>query len=426
MNPTVAIGIALLCVLLNAFFVATEFALVKVRSSRLDELHRAGSATAGRARRMLDKLDEHLSGTQLGITLASLALGWIGEPAFAHLIEPLARRAGLDAAATEASALAVSFATITFLHIVFGELAPKSLAIQRTEGTVLAVAWPMEAFSRLLYPAVWALNGAARLVLRPFGLGTAGHEQIHSEEELRLIVAAMRAHGAVSPERLDLLDRTLRLTRKLVRDLMVPRAAVATLRLDQTAEERLAAARAAGHNRLPVVDGDIDHVVGLLDLRELFVRGTPWPADEAALRRELRAPLFVPETMKVDRLLLEMRAAGQRVALVVDEYGGTAGLVTSDDLALAIIGDMEGPVAPPRTLAGGMVEIDPTLSLDELAHQLHAELPRVDVSSAGGLVVTLLQRIPAPGDRVSAGGVELIVEAMDGPRIARLLVRKLP
>src|SRR5438477_157903 len=262
-GPWLAVAAAFALVALNGFFVATEFALVKVRPTRLDELARRGSGVARRTRRLVDRLDEYLSATQLGITLASLALGWIGEPAFAHLIEPVATRAGLAPATTEAIAAALSFLLITFLHIVFGELAPKSLAIQRPEGTALAVSAPMHWFHVVFYPAIWALNAVAAAALRLIGLKPASEsETIHTEEELRLIVASMRS-GKAGSRRLDVVERTLRLPQRVARDLMVPRQDIAYFRLDQTPEERREIARKTWHSRYPVIESDIDHIAGI-------------------------------------------------------------------------------------------------------------------------------------------------------------------
>ncbi|TME44318.1 MAG: HlyC/CorC family transporter [Chloroflexi bacterium] len=244
-----------LLVLLNGFFVATEFALVKVRPTRLDELARRGSQLARQARRLTHHLDEYLSATQLGITVASLGLGWIGEPAFARILDPLVQRFGLSEATVETIGATLAFLAITFLHIVFGELAPKSVAIQRAEATSIAVALPMRAFYVLFYPAIWALNGLARLALHLVGLRPAGEHQLaHSEEELRLIVASMRGPPGPARERLDMVERTLRLPSRRARDLMVPRRDIAFIRIDDTPEKRREWMRTHRHARYPVVD----------------------------------------------------------------------------------------------------------------------------------------------------------------------------
>src|SRR5437867_3840205 len=335
---TTATSAAFALVALNGFFVATEFALVKVRPTRLDELARRGSGGARRTRRIVDRLDEYLSATQLGITLASLALGWIGEPAFAHLIEPVATRAGLAPPTTEGIAAALSFLLITFLHIVFGELAPKSLAIQRPEGTALAVSAPMHWFHVVFYPAIWALNAVAAAALRLIGLKSASEsETIHTEEELRLIVASMRS-GKAGSRRLDVVERTLRLPQRVSRDLMVPRQDIAYFRLDQTLEERREIARKTWHSRYPVIESDIDHIAGIFNVRDAFVAGSD-PRTPEEMRALLRPPLYVPESMSAEALFRELRGRKQRLAIVVDEYGGTAGIVTVQDLIDAIAGE---------------------------------------------------------------------------------------
>ena len=422
-GPWLAVAAAFALVALNGFFVATEFALVKVRPTRLDELARRGSGAARRTRRIVDRLDEYLSATQLGITLASLALGWIGEPAFAHLIEPVATRAGLAPATTEGIAAALSFLLITFLHIVFGELAPKSLAIQRPEGTALAVSAPMHWFHVVFYPAIWALNAVAAAALRLIGLKPPSEsETIHTEEELRLIVASMRS-GKAGSRRLDVVERTLRLPQRVARDLMVPRQDIAHFRLDQTPEERREIAGKAGHSRYPVIEDDIDHVAGIFNVRDAFHAGSdPRTPDE--MRALLRPPLYVPESMSAEALFRELRRRRQQLAIVVDEYGGTAGVVTVQDLVDAIVGEMEDEFSQEGAwitpLPGGRYRIDPRTSVADFAEHFGVQIEAESAASVGGLVIEMLRRIPAVGDKVAIGALELTVEEMDGPRIASL------
>jgi CBS domain containing-hemolysin-like protein len=422
-GPWLAVAAAFALVALNGFFVATEFALVKVRPTRLDELARRGSGAARRTRRIVDRLDEYLSATQLGITLASLALGWIGEPAFAHLIEPAATRAGLAPATTEGIAAALSFLLITFLHIVFGELAPKSLAIQRPEGTALALSAPMHWFHVVFYPAIWALNAVAAAALRLIGLKPPSEsETIHTEEELRLIVASMRS-GKAGSRRLDVVERTLRLPQRVARDLMVSRQDIAHFRLDQTPEERREIASKAGHSRYPVIDNDIDHVAGIFNVRDAFHAGSdPRTPDE--MRALLRPALYVPESMSAEGLFRELRRRRQQLAIVVDEYGGTAGVVTVQDLVDAIVGEMEDEFSQEGAwitpLPGGRYRIDPRTSVAEFAEHFGVQIEAASAASVGGLVIEMLRRIPAVGDKVAIGALELTVEEMDGPRIASL------
>ena len=422
------VALALALVAVNGFFVATEFALVKVRPTRLDELARRGSGAAGVARRLVGQLDEYLSATQLGITLASLALGWIGEPAFAHLIEPVAARAGLAKVTTEAIAAALSFVLITFLHIVFGELAPKSLAIQRPEGTALVVSAPMRWFRALFYPAIWALNGLAGVALRLVGLRAAHEaEATLSEDELRLIVAGMQSRKQGAEARLRVVERTLRLPQRVVRDLMIARPGIVFFRLDQTPQERREIARAAGHSRYPVVEEDIDHVAGIFNVRDVFHAGRD-PANPEELRAVLRQPLYVPETMTAEMLFREFRRTRQQLAIVVDEYGGTAGLVTDEDLLGAIVGEMQDEYSHDepsiKALPGGGYRVDASMPVSEFAEHFAVQLDPGSAASIGGLVIERLRRIPVVGDTVSLGKIELKVEEMEGPRLLALSAKR--
>lgn len=427
-TPWLGLILALLLVFANGFFVATEFAIVKIRATRLDELVRSGNRRAAKARRVVERLDEYLSATQLGITLSSLGLGWLGEPAFAALIRPLLEPLSLSEGAISAVAIAVAFVIITFLHIVFGELAPKSLAIQRPEGVTLAVATPLRLFLLLFYPAIWALNSVALAFLKLIGLKPTGEgEAGHSEEELRLIVSAMRATGGVPRERLDMLERAIRLPARTARDLMVTRGDVAFLRADQLPEELRGLAVETGHTRYPVVEDDLDQIAGILNLKDLYLRGED-PKTPGQVRELLRDPLYVPESMRADILLREFRRKRQHMAIVVDEYGGTAGLVTVEDVVAAVLGELQdefatwGPSIAP--LPSGAFAIDPTTPLEEFGTHFGLELDEPEVSTIGGLVMMRLDRIPVPGDRVQVGPWELTVDEMKGPKIVRITSRR--
>ncbi|WP_373045079.1 hemolysin family protein [Vulgatibacter sp.] len=420
---------AIVLVIANGFFVATEFAIVKVRATRLDEMVKAGERRAAAARNVVEHLDEYLSATQLGITLASLGLGWLGEPAFAHLIEPVVLSLGLPAASAHPIAIAVAFTIITFLHIVFGELAPKSLAIQRPEGVSLAVAAPMKLFRVLFYPFIWALNGIAAKALRLVGLHPASETELgHSEEELRLIVSAMRATGGIPRERLDMLERTIRLPQRSARDLMVARGDVIFFRTDMTGEERRELAMQTGHTRYPVVEEDLDTVLGILNLKDLFLRGGEVPRTGPQLREVLREPLYVPETMRADVLLREFRRKRQHMAIVVDEYGGTAGLVTVEDVVAAVLGELQDEFATwgPSIVAlpTGVFAVDPTTPLEDFNRHFGLEIDEDEVSTVGGLIMVRLDRVPVAGDKLAVSGVELTVEEMKGPRIVRISARR--
>jgi CBS domain containing-hemolysin-like protein len=428
----VFLGLALLLVAANGFFVATEFAIVKVRSTRLQALVEDGRPGAANALKMTEKLDAYLSATQFGITLASLGLGWLGEPAFAHLLEPLLHRVVPESAAVGLShsiAVAISFAIITFLHIVLGELAPKSMAIQRAEAVTLAVALPMRIFYFLLYPGIWLLNGVAGKVLHVFGLQQAGESHdAHGEDELRIILHSSAEAGAITTARAELLERVLEMAQKTARQVMVPRSQVKYLDLEEPLDKNIAEARAAGHTWQPVCRGDMDHVEGMVNAKDLFFllsRG-----ELRSLAQVQRPVLFVPETATLEQLLSEFRRRRRQLALVVDEHGGTSGIVTLADVVAEVVGDVAElgrRVGEVRVLPGGRLELAGTTQLDDLEERLDVsfdldEDEQGEVTTIAGYLMARLGRIPEKGDMLRLDMWRIQVEEVDGPRVVRVSV----
>src|SRR5215218_5467212 len=427
----VFLGLALLLVVANGFFVATEFAIVKVRSTRLQALADDGRPGAANALKMTERLDAYLSATQFGITLASLGLGWLGEPAFAHLLELLLERVVPESAAVGLShtiAVAISFAIITFLHIVLGELAPKSLAIQRAEAVTLGVALPMRAFYFLFYPGIWLLNGMAGKVLKLFGLQQAGEShEAHNEDELRVILHSSAQAGAITTARAELLERALEMAQKTARQVMVPRSQVRYLDLEESLEKNIADARAAGHTWQPVCRGDMDHVEGMVNAKDLFFLLS---RDELTSLAQVQRPvLFVPETATLEQLLSEFRRRRQ-MALVVDEHGGTSGLVTLADVVAEVVGDVAElgrRVGEVRVLPGGRLELPGTTQLDDLEDRLDVtfeldEDEEGEVTTIAGYLMAKLGRIPEKGDTLRLDLWRIQVEEVDGPRVVRVSV----
>ena len=316
--------VLVLLVLANGFFVATEFAIVAVRRSRLDELAAQGVPNAGAAKQVVGHLDTYIAACQLGITMASLALGWVGEPALAHLIEPpMEALVGQFApAAAHGVAIGASFAVITALHIVIGELAPKGLALQRPEATALWVARPMQLFEFVFRWPIALLNGIGNGVLRLAGLQPAsGHEMVHTVSELRLLVAGSQQAGVVEESEARIASRAFTLADHTAGALMTPRTEVDAVPLEASREELIERVTASPHSRLPVYEGSLDSVVGILHVHDL-VPGLARPPETFSLRPLLRPPLFVPESKHADELLDEMRASRQQFAVVLEEYGG--------------------------------------------------------------------------------------------------------
>ncbi len=368
--------VALALVFLNGFFVATEFALVKVRATRLRQLADHGNATAALAVKMVDQLDAYLSACQLGITLASLALGWIGEPAFAGLIEPgLARLGTWAEPMAHVISVTTAFLIITILHIVAGELAPKSLAIWKAEQTTLLVARPMELFYRAFLPFISVLNGAARALLAPLGIAPAKGEGAHTEEEARMILAESLAGGRSSDTRRRLVERALEFANKRARQFMVPRADVVALDVEASLAENLETARRMGFTRYPLIRGALDDVLGIVHIRDLTA-GAGRLTNSGDLVSVAREPLFVPDSSPADVVLRQFQSRRLHQAIVVDEYGGTSGLVTLEDLLEELIGSEiqdefdTAETAPILALGGGSYNVTGGFALDELTAHL--------------------------------------------------------
>ncbi len=321
--------LAAVLVLLNAFFVAAEFAMVKVRATRVEELVREGARGSAAVQGAIKNLDAYLSATQLGITLASLGLGWIGEPAFATVVSPLLGAIGIwSENVVHSVSLTIAFALITFLHIVLGELVPKSFAIRRPEETSLVVAPPLGVFYRVFYPALWFLSSASSSFLRLFGIAPATEAELaHSEEELRLLLAESHRTGTLSASKRKLLENVFDYTRRSAKHIMVPRAEIVYLSLQRSLAQNLDLIRQSQHTRYPLCGDDIDHIVGMIHAKDLFqpAEGLRDSADLLKLKRDM---LFVPESRPLELLQRDFQQRRVHMAIVVDEYGGTSGLVT--------------------------------------------------------------------------------------------------
>jgi CBS domain containing-hemolysin-like protein len=425
------VALAFALVLVNAFFVAAEFAMVRVRATRIAAKADAGSWQARAAVALQKRLDAFLSATQLGITLSSLGLGWIGEPAFAHLLAPVFVAFGIESPVViHNTSVAVAFAVITFLHIVLGELAPKSYAIRATERVALLVALPMRVFQLTFWPALWLLDRASRTTLRLLGVTaeTSG-ELAHSEEELRILLAESHRVGALSGAKRELLENVIDYTGRTARHVMIPRADIAYLSLGRTIEENLAVVTQSANTRFPLATTDIDHVVGMVHVKDLFNRrdqlGTS--TDLAVVKREI---LFVPESRPLDALQRDFQQSRTHMAIVVDEYGGTSGLVTLEDVLEEIVGEIQDEFdrEPPSVLETpeGLV-FDGLCLIDDVGERLGVKLPESgDVSTLGGFVTAQVGRIPRQGDKVPCDGYEFQVVEIRGRRVTKVLATRRP
>ena len=427
------VGISVLAVLAlvlaNGFFVAAEFAIISVRKTRIDQLLAEGSRMARPVRRALENPDQFIAATQLGITMASLGLGWIGEPALATLLAPLL--IGLPAPISEATshtlAIAIAFTTITALHIVLGELAPKTVALQYPEQVSLIVAKPTELFLRVFRPFIRALNGMGWAVVRMFGMKAAsGHGLVHSEEELKMLVTASQQAGVLEEDEEQMLHRVFHFAEFTAAEMMVPRTEMTAVKSDASINEVVDLVWRGRHTSLPVYRGELDDIVGIMLVPDL-VRALAAPSANFSLAAIAREALTVPETMKADELLRQMRRHRTHQAIVIDEYGGTAGLVTFERVMERIVGELGGDFGtgasmPIRQLPDGSAEVDGLALVTDINEQFGLAIDEETYTTLGGCMLGRLGRRPKVGDLVEVGGKTLRVEAVDGLRVSRVRI----
>ena len=418
-------------VLLNALFTAAELAVARIRTTRVAELAQEGDWRAKAVQVHQTRFEHFLSATQLGITLSSLGLGWIGEPAFADLLEPAFAALGVTSAAAQRNtAVAVAFTLITFLHIVLGELVPKAYAIRASERVALWVSLPLRLFQIVFKPALWVLDRTSIGVLRLLGVeALAGGDHAHSEEELRMLLAESHRVGRLTGEKRELLENIIDYTGHTARHAMIPRQDIAYLSLARSLEENLTVITQTAHTRFPLGTIDIDHVVGMIHVKDLFMRRDELKSSEdlIPLKRDM---LFVPESCPLDALQRQFQQSRTHMAVVVDEYGGTSGLITLEDIIEEIVGEIQDEFdrEPPKVeeTPKGLV-FDGLTLIDQVTDKLELHLePQGDVSTIGGLVTERLGRIPRPGDKVTIDGYEFTVVEMKGRRVTRVLTVRLP
>lgn len=428
--------------LANGFFVATEFSLVAVRRTRMQQLQEEGDKRAGAVLDLLNHLDTYIAATQLGITISSLALGWIGEPAVGHLIEPLIRELPflperrLDAISRTLS-FVIAFSLITTLHIVLGELAPKSMALQRPEATTLWTARPIHIFLAIFRPIINALNSVGNWVVRLIGIEpAAGHERVQSAEELQFAIEASREAGLVDETSHDLVNRAFEFPDLAARQVMVPRTEMTAIPITATLSDVMEVAATEGHTRLPVYDGDTDHIIGMLNIKRLMpflqkTLGTGSTPPDFTVAEHMSEPLYVPESLPAPQMLRLMKEQRIQLAVVIDEYGGTAGIVSLQDLIEELIGDVDDEESDQQAASG--VVPDPTVidglttifdGMEDYGLDFGDE-DELDVDTIGGYVFHRLGRVATLDDEITLpNGVRLKVEEVDGLRVSR--VRILP
>ena len=419
------LAVALFLVALNGLFVAAEFAFVRVRSTSVEELAAEGKTGAGALQDVMADLDDYLAVTQLGITIASLGLGWAGEPAVASLLEPVLA-AVLPAELIHLVAFAIGFTLVTFLHVVFGELAPKTFAIARTERLSLLLAPPMKLFYYLFYPGIVVFNGTANAFTRTLGVPRASEtDETLEEREIRRVLARSQEAGEIDVSEAKMIERVFDLDDTLVREVMVPRPDVVSVAADASVESLRETVRATSHTRYPVIDpDDPDQVVGFFDVKDLLDADERDVTDASGLTREI---IVVPETTAINDLLVQFREDERQMAAVIDEYGSFEGIATVEDVVEAIVGNLRDEFDAPedepsiREVSDGF-EADGALPLSAVNDALDATFTSDAVETIGGLVLDRLDRVPEPGDSVSVAGYTLEVTRVDGTRISTVRI----
>ena len=420
----------------NGFFVASEFAMVKVRKTRIEQLVNEGNFNAKIALEAIKDLDKFIAAVQLGVTISSIGLGWVGEGTLARIIEPIfAFLPGISQnVATHTVSVSLSFALITFLHVVIGELIPKSIALEYPEQTSLVIARPMQAISFVFTPFIWLLNGFGNSLLNLFHVPHKHKASlVHSTEELDMLVNASYNGGVLNETEKDILHNVFKFSDLTAKQVMVPRTDMVCISDDISLDELNKIAAETQYTRYPVYDSDIDHITGLIHVKDLFALSVK---DEVCPIKKLqREVMLVPETITMDNLVLEFKKRKGQMAIVIDEFGGTSGLITLEDVLEEIFGEVQDEFDEEEEICD-IIEVEPNhyianamVRLDEMAEFFKINENKIDdedIDTIGGLVVKLLGRIAEVNDTVTFENLTFIVKEIDGARITKLDIIQTP
>lgn len=409
------IFLTLFLVLLNGFFVAAEFAIVKVRGSQIEIKAKTGSRVANIAKHMTSHLDGYLAATQLGITLASLGLGWVGEEVMSNIVLNLFSFLSLPISDSLAVTLGHVFAflIITVLHIVFGELAPKTLAIQRPVNTTMAIALPLQFFYLVFRPFIYVLNGFANLILKMFGISAANaHDSIHSSEELQYLLDQGKESGALDKAEHELIRNVFDFNERVVKNIMVPRTKISAINITSTQQELQDRIISEGYSRIPVYDETIDKIVGIVhakDILSLIVRQQAFNFQDI-----LRKPLFVPESKKINDLMAELKLKRIQIAIVLDEFGGTAGMVTLEDIVEELVGEIQDEYDEEKPIVEKVSDVEFIVTASATVYDVNEFLPHdlpedEDYDTIVGLVSEIFGKIPEVGETKEFNGYNFTI-----------------
>ncbi|MDM5154831.1 hemolysin family protein [Bacillus sp. DX1.1] len=427
-----SISMVIVLIALTAFFVASEFAIVKVRSSRIDFLIAEGNKRAIPVKTVITNLDEYLSACQLGITVTALGLGWLGKPAIKHMFDSLFARWEVPPSLADVLSVILVFMFITFFHVVVGELAPKTLAIQKAEQVSLLVARPLIFFYRVAFPFIWMLNGSARFVTRMFGLQPAKeHEEVHSEEELRMLVSESYKNGEINQSEFKYVNKIFEFDDRIAKEIMVPRTEMYILDKDIPVREALQRMANEKYTRYPIIDGDKDHVIGFVNFKDIFTDFVNHDGvSKETVQQYIRPIILVIESIAIHDLFLKMQRERTHIAILIDEYGGTSGIVTVEDILEEIVGDIQDEfdtdeqpeiqhISETKTILEGKVLVNEVNAL------LGLSIDDEDVDTIGGWILTKHLEIEE-GDIVEIENYKFCIKELDGHYIKHIEVTKQP
>lgn len=410
----------------NGYFVAAEFAIVRSRRTRLEQYIQQGNKIARHAMDVIDKIDAYLSATQLGITLASLGLGWTAQRSITPILVAIFGEVhDIPHRVLGFISAIIAFLLVTFLQIVFGELAPKSLAISRAESWLMVTALPLKGFYRVMYPAIWLLNATARNVLRMAHITASTREIAHSEEELRMLVAQSHESGVIDETERELFNNVFAFADRVAREIMVPRTDMIALFTDQTIEECLEEIQRERHTRFPLCEDDKDHVIGIIHSKDLFSFALQTPKREGSIRSLARKVVSVPEALGIDDVLKVLQKERSSLAIVIDEYGGTAGMVSLEDVIEELVGEIQDEFdeeRPPIEEREGYLSVDARMLIEEVNELFGFSLSDEEVDTVGGWVYAQLVDPLKVGIEVEYEGARFEVAETDNLRITRLHV----
>ncbi|GGA47602.1 hemolysin family protein [Psychrobacillus lasiicapitis] len=415
----------------TAFFVASEFAIVKVRTTRIDQLIAEGNTRAINAKKVVSNLDEYLSACQLGITITALGLGWLGEPTIEAILHPAFEYFELPESVTSVLSFIIAFSLVTFIHVVVGELTPKTMAIQKSEEITLAVAKPLIIFDRLMYPVIHGMNGSARfLATRVFGLKAVSESEVaHSEEELRMILSDSYKGGEINQAEYKYVNKIFEFDDRIAKEIMVPRTEIISIEKDLTLHEVFELIGVEQYTRYPVTDGDKDHIIGLVNMKNLLTAYIKDPANASTPVIDYMQPIIrVIENMPIADLLLKIQRERIHMAILMDEYGGTSGLVTIEDIIEEIVGDIRDEFDTDELPEVQKIDenhfiIDAKMLIENVNDLLGINIDEEDIDTIGGWFMTRSFEA-VKGEKIIEQGYDFMVKDIDGHHIQYLEIIK--